>query len=276
MKDPKEILGIEINPKFVGAFFTERAEQKIRVFCFFTNGSTSQFDMPADGNLDTLQRFHSKLNMDESCFSVILDEVVQGRVYVRSEENHCLYTLLTTPGNVLPLFDAGIGDLPWKYCWRSLAVDILEYGETGDPEHCFAIRTQIGQSDALRLVRDSGAFTNPVYKRKKRSPRRLYLTLGLGLALLASLLSFGIFQHLKQIRGESFQPFAMTGLPAESNSANYYLLCKRQIIGPFPLKSIATMNAGGMLAAETLCRPENSLEWISLPALLSAQPPNQI
>lgn len=274
MKGIQNVTGIEINPKFVGALFTERADNRLRVFCFLTNGGTSQFEMAADENLDNLQRFHAKLNMDETCSSVIIDEVVQGRVYVCSEENHWLYTLLSAPGNILPIFNAEICDLPWKYCWRSLAADVLEYGEPGDSDHCFAIRTQIGKNDANRLVKDSGAFTNPTYIRKKKPRRRLYFYLPVGLALtfLAVLPVLGIFHCFNQGQGEAPRPAAATSLTTESSSGGYYLLCNRQIMGPFPLNSIIRMNAGGLLSAGTMCRPENSLEWASLTALIPSQP----
>ncbi|MDD5139579.1 MAG: hypothetical protein PHY43_04865 [Verrucomicrobiales bacterium] len=271
MKSIKNVIGIEINPKFVGALFTERIENSLRVFCFYTNGETSQFDMPADENLGNLQNFHSKLNMDEACSSVIVDEVVQGRVYVSSEGSHWLYTLLSTPGNVLPPFNADICNLAWQCCWRSQTADVLEYGKPGDPVHCFAIRTQISENDATRLVKDSNAFTNPLSVQKKQPHRWLYLNIGAVLAFLGILIVLTLFHSFKKSANDSVQSSVTTEATAETRDNSFYLLYNHQISGPYAMKIITSMNAGGLLNSETMCRPENSAEWISLATLFPSQ-----
>lgn len=271
MKSLKNVIGIEINPKFVGALFTERIEDTIRVFCFYTNGDTSQFDMSANDNLDNLQSFHLKLNMDETCSSVIVDEVVHGRVYVRSEGCYWLYTLLSTPGNGLPPFNADICNLPWRYFWRSQAADVLEYGKPGDPVHCFAIRTQISEIDATRLVKGSKAFTNPVSKPKKQPHRWLYLSIGVvALICLVTLVALKVLYPSKPSADKSASSSVTT---VQAKAASYYLLYNRQISGPYLGKSIETMNAGGLLNAGTMCRPESATEWVSLASLFPPQLP---
>lgn len=271
MKSVAKASGIEINPKFVGAFFTERTDDKLRVFCFFTNGGISKFDLAVEENLENLQGFHSKLNMDETCSSVILDEVVQGRVYVRAEERCWLYTLLAAPGNVLPSFDGDISSLPWDYCWRSQAADVLEYGKPGDSAHCFAIRTQIAETDAARLVKDSKAFTNLVSVPKKKSVAGLYLVRSAGLVLLGTIIGLAAFYTFKQKASGSPPPvLASKATPASGEDA-YYLLCNHQISGPYPVSVLASMNSGGLLNAETMCRTEQSSEWVSLAALWPSQ-----
>lgn len=130
MSQVKKIMGLEVNPKLVGALFTERLEKTLRVFCFYTNGNTSQFDVPAEENVDNMHHFFSKLKMDATCSSVIVDEVVQGRIYVNTEQDYWLYTLLSTPGNGLPPFNADLCNLPWKTCWRSQEAEILELGKS--------------------------------------------------------------------------------------------------------------------------------------------------
>jgi len=271
MKNLNKASGIEINPKFVGAFFTEQIENRLRVFCFFTNGGTSQFELAADENLDNLQSFQSKLNMDETCSSVILDEVVQGRIYVRTEDACWLYTLLSTPGDVLPQINGDICDLPWRHCWRSLAADVLEYGQPGDPVHCFAIRTQISEGDASRLVKDAKAFINPLSLKKKTSHGLAFLTIGLATVLLGSLIAGTAFYTSKQKADGSFNPTVAPMATAEPTTCTYYLLYKHKIAGPYPVKIIASMNAGGLLAPETMCRPEKSTEWASLATLFPPQ-----
>lgn len=268
----KNVMGLEVNPKFVGALFTERLENKLRVFCFYTNGGTSQFDLPAEANLDNMHHFFSTLKMDATCSSVIIDEVVQGRVYVNSEATHWLYTLLSTPGNVLPPFNADIFELPWQTCWRSQEAEILEYGQPGEAVHCFAIRTEISENDALRLVKDSRAFTSPVSLAKKQPHRWLYLNLALvlvGLGILIALTTVYTF------KGSHNKPAEIeVGKLATANpSLGYYLLQNRQISGPYSVKTITDLNTGGLLNATTMCRAENSTEWISLNKVIPVATP---
>ncbi len=268
MKEIKKTCGIEINPKFVAACFTEQIENKLRVFCFFANGGTSQFELSAEENLRHLQSFYSKLNTDDTCSSVILDEVVQGRVYVRSGKNCLIYTLLSTPGNGLPSFDGDIGDLPWTYCWRSQAVDVLEYGKPGDPGHCFAIRTQISENDAQRLVKESKAFTNPLSVRKRKPHRRLYLAVGVVLVLLGMLIGLTIFYNFKP---KASNPIPAVEVIVEPRADTYYLLCNHQITGPYPVGIVSSLQAGGLLNPETMCRSDKSTEWVGLTTLFPAQ-----
>ena len=272
MNKLKKASGIEINPKFVGALFTERVEKTLRVFCFYTNGCTSQFDVPAEENSDNLQHFFSTLKMDATCSSVIIDEVVQGRIYVNNEVTHWLYTLLSTPGNKLPSFNADICDLPWQICWRSQEADILEYGQPGASVHCFAIRTQISENDAWRLVKGAKAFTNPVSLAKRQPHRWLYFNLALVLVSLGILIALTTVYTFK---GSNSKPVEMeVGKPAITDpSLGYYLLQNRQISGPYSVKTITDLNTGGLLNATTMCRAENSTEWISLTKVIPVATP---
>ncbi|MEI8289905.1 MAG: hypothetical protein WCH99_10565 [Verrucomicrobiota bacterium] len=263
MSQVNKVMGLEVNPKFVGALFTERLEKTLRVFCFYTNGNTSQFDVPAEENADNMHHFFSKLKMDATCSSVIVDEVVQGRIYIKTEQEHWLYTLLSTPGNKLPPFNSDIFKLPWKTCWRSQEAEILELGKLGRAMHCFAIRTQISENDAHRLVKDSKAFTNPVSIPPKQPYRWLYLNLALVLVILGLLIAWTTFYTFKGNTPKTDR--AVVILPAASDqSTSYYLLQNRQISGPYYIKTIANMNTGGLLHSNTMCRAENSTEWISL------------
>ena len=272
MSQIKKIMGLEVNPKLVGALFTERLEKTLRVFCFYTNGNTSQFDVPAEENTDNMHHFFSKLKMDATCSSVIVDEVVQGRIYVNTEQDHWLYTLLSTPGNGLPPFNADLCNLPWKTCWRSQEAEILELGKPGRPVHCFAIRTQISENDAQRLVKDSQAFTHPVSIPPKQPYRWLYLNLALVLVGLGLLIAWTTFYTFK---GNATKPDgAAVMLPTIADpTISYYLLQNRQISGPYPVKTIASMDAGGLLNSNTMCRAENSTEWINLAKVISAPTP---
>lgn len=269
MANQQSVIGLEINPKFVGALFTDQMDDVLRVFCFYINGEVAQFEMPVEGNLDSLRHFFTRLNMEETCSSVVIDEVVQGRFYVRSEDNHWLYTLLSSPGNMLPLYTTDICSLPWRVCWRSLEADILEYGNPGEPAHCYAIRTPVTESDATRLVKQSKAFMNPVSIQKKRSPSRLFLNIGVGLACLGIPIALTLFYAFKPNANASpesnvavvarVQPKAVTG--------SYYLLYNHQISGPYSVQTISDMKAGGLLNADAMCRADKSAEWVGLSTL---------
>jgi hypothetical protein len=45
-------VGIEMNPKLIGALLTDQVDNTLRVFCFYTSGRLSQFDVPAAENQD--------------------------------------------------------------------------------------------------------------------------------------------------------------------------------------------------------------------------------
>src|SRR6185295_4746941 len=79
-----EPLGIEINPQRVGVLLTDHIGDTLRLFCFYTNATVSQVDVPADENRENLSALFVTLSMEETCSSFILDEVVQGRLYVKS------------------------------------------------------------------------------------------------------------------------------------------------------------------------------------------------
>lgn len=266
MTRQQNIIGIEVNSKFVGVLFTERLEKVLRVFCFYRNGDTTQFEMSAEGNLDNLQHFYSRMNMDPTCSSVVLDEVVQGRVYVSSGERHWLYTLLSAPGQVLPPLKANVCDLPWQCCWRSQEAEILEYGQPGDATHRFAIRTEISEADSTRLVNQSKAFTNPAFIHKKNTQRQLSPKVALVLASLMVLAGLTVGYTFKSNAGKTAAPDAPLTVKAEPGKTGegLYLLSNHQISGPYDSQTIGNLFAGGLLPAGTLCRPDQSAEWVGL------------
>jgi hypothetical protein len=276
MAKHQNVIGLEINPKFVGALFTNQVDDLIHVFCFYVNGEVAQFDMSAKDNLDGLRHFFTKMNMEETCSSVVIDEVVQGRFYVRSQEDHWLYTLLASPGNLLPLSGADICQLPWRTCWQSPEAEILEYGGSGDTAHCYAIRTAITETDAARLVKQSKAFINPVSVRRKPPRNHLLLNLGVGLACVGIPLALTLFYTLKPRAHAASEPRAAVAArahfrPVSGGSGNrYYLLYNHQISGPYTDQTISAMRAGGLLNADAMCRADGATEWASLSTLFPA------
>lgn len=277
MAQQQQVIGFEINPQFIGAMLTEQVDNLLRVFCFYLNGEIASFDLPAAENHDNLRHFFTRLNMEETCSSLIIDEVVQGRFYVRSpaaEDKYWLYTLLSSPGNLVAVNSTQICHLPWRVCWRSQEAEVLECGKPGDAMHCFAIRTLVTQDDADRLLKQSKAFVNPIVLRGKRSRKKIYLGVGVGLACLTLPMALTFFCLNKSVANVSPQPAAAMIAPAQPPvpaAGNYYLLCDRQITGPYPVKTIAEMQAAGQLKTGTLCRAENSAEWGDLADL--ALPP---
>ncbi len=260
-------MGIEINPKLVGALFTDKIGDTLRLFCFYTNGETSQFDVPHEDNRDNLRGLLASLNAEETCTSLILDEVVQGRVYVQANNQHWLYTLLRSPGNIPPPLNADIADLPWQVCWRSHEAEVLRYQQPNDPERCLAIRTRIGENDAARLVKTSKAFTHPVSIPSKRPQPRPYLNLAVALLALVVLVGATLFYTFRQSHRAAAAPVAAVQTKALPAMPGYYLLCNHRISGPYPAKVIADMTAGGLFSDGTMCRPENSMEWGKLAAV---------
>ncbi len=269
-----QTIGIEINPKLIGVLLTEKIGDTLRLFCFYTNAEISQVDVPAEENRDNLRAFFTTLNMEETCSSLILDEVVQGRVYLKIENQHWLYTLLKSSRAALPPLNADLADLPWRVIWRSQEAQVLEYGQPGDAEHCYAIRKEIGESDAERLVKNSKAFTKPVSIPRKQPHRWVYANLVIALLAVGILVSATILYTFKQGNHASTQKLAVgPAVPNVSVTVGCFLLYNHQITGPFPVKFIADLNTASLLNPEVLCRLENSNDWIKPADLLSNQPP---
>ena len=260
-------MGIEVNPKLVGALFTDKIGDSLRVFCYYTNGEISQFDVPEEENRESLRGLLATLNTEETCTSLIQDEVVQGRVFVQSGKDHWLYTLLRSPGQTPPPLNADIADLPWQVCWRSFEAEVLRYAQTDGPERCIAIRTHINENDASRLVRTSKAFTRPVSIPRKQPHRWLYAYIAIALLALGAVIGGTLFYTFKQNRTVAALPKQVAPAKVDSESGAYYLLFNHKISGPYPAKVIADMSASGLFNDETMCRPENSTEWGKIAAV---------
>jgi GYF domain 2 len=277
MNKRSHAVGIEINPKLIGVLLTERIGNTLRMFCFYTSGCTSQFDVPAEENRDNRHELFSSLNVEATCSSVILDEAVQGRIYAQSENQHWLYTLLISPGNRLPL-NADIGDLPWQVIWRSQEMEALQYRATEGAEPSFALRSRLTEDDALRLVKNSKSFTNPVSPLRKPPHRWLLLNIALVLVALAVVVTATVFYTFKQNHNHTSRPAPALNTkntaPATPTGSSYFLLYNRQISGPYPTKVIADMNAAGLFNRDTMCRTEASTEWVKLATVFPPKTPN--
>lgn len=267
-KKPKA-LGVEINPKLVGVLFTENTLDTLRLFCYYTNAEISQFDVPVEGNTANLQALFAGLNLEASCTSLILDEVVQGRVYIQKDTEFWLYTLLKSPGESMPPLNADIGELPWRVIWKSQEVEVLQYGQLGDSEHCFALRSLTTEADAARLMQNSRAFTLPVSVSRIKSYPGFFLKVGnlllLGVIFTGAMLLAGkILLHKAR---ENAPPPARL-VTAGAAPSDCYLLLNHKISGPYPASLVLNMYADGLLSSDALCRSGNSVDWIK-PARLT-------
>lgn len=270
-------VGIEVNPKLIGVLLTDQVANTLRIFCFYTSGRISQFDVPAEENRDSRHELFSALNIEQSCSSVIVDEAVQGRIYVQADNDNerWLYTVLKSPGSQLPL-NADIADLPWKVIWRSSEMEALQYQPADGAAPSFALRSKIKEHDAARLLKNSHSFTNPVSPRAKKPRRWLYLTLGLALLALAVVVGATTFYTFKKTRVPQtvrVSPVKITAHAAPAAPAGYFLLYNHQISGPFPAKVVADMNAAGLFPPGTMCRTENATTWVELSAAFPSSGP---
>lgn len=255
-------MGIEINPKLVGALFTDRVGSTLRVFCFYTNGEISQFDVPDEDNRESLRGLLAMLNTEETCTSLMLDEVVQGRVYVKSGDKYWLYTVLRWPGQVPPPLNADLAELPWKKVWQSHEAEVLLYVQPDGLERFIAVRTHINENDASRLVRSSRAFTAPISVPRKQASNPLHVYASIVLLMFGLSVASTIFFALRQPRvvaAASAPAIAQAKAPVATG--DYFLLCNHKISGPYPAKVVADMSASGLFSDDTMCRPANATEW---------------
>ena len=258
-----EPLGIEINPQRVGVLLTDHIGDTLRLFCYYTNATVSQVDVPAEGNRDNLSALFVTLSMEETCSSFILDEVVQGRLYVKSEDKHWLYTLLKSAQGTLPALNADLAGLPWRIAWLSRDTQVLEYGWPGEGEHCFCIRKEISEEDATRLVKNSKAFIKPSSTPRKQKPARSSASLILAMLASAMLNSVAVIYAVEQEGHAPAQPAAASpASPAAPQPSGFYVLYNHQISGPFPAKTIADLNISGLFAQDVLCRAEGATDWL--------------
>lgn len=257
-----QTIGININPRLLGVLLTDRVGNTLRIFCYYTNGRTSQFDVPAEENSGSRHELFSALNIEPTCISVIHDAAIQGRIHVKTDNQHWLYTLLNSPGSQLPL-NADVTDLPWQVVWRSPEMEALQYRPEEDGEWSYAIRARIHESNADRLVKDFQLFTNPVSPARKQPQRWVHLNLGLML-LAVALVAAGTLYYTFKSGGHLARSAAAAPTHAQHAQGGYYLLYHHQISGPYAAPVLADMNAAGLFNPETMCRAEKSTVWDKL------------
>lgn len=268
------VLGIEINPSLIGVLFADTVGDTLRLFCFYTNAETSQFDVPLEENRENLRALFATLKIDATCTSLIVEDVVQGRIYVHRDGRHWLYTVLKSPGNTIGALDANIADQDWKVIWRTQEVEVLQCGHSGFAEHSLAIRTQISENDAARTMQNSKAFTKPVSIPRSKPQSRLPATVAAILLLVTILGGAAVYYASNKSSRAPVKPETVATAVAAGNAGqNYYVLYNHQITGPYPAKVLTELNAAGVLSAQAMCRTENSTDWIKLSDLASTSTP---
>lgn len=265
----------------IGALFTDRVGDRLRVFCFYLNGDAGHFDVPDEGNRDSLHALFSKLDMVDQCTSVILEKVVRGRIYVEREGVLQSYTLLATPGDVLPAFNSEIYNLPWKTVWASQEAEVLKLSGAGNAVHCYAIRSRINDVDAPELYRSSCAFTNPMFAAERLTQPYYWVRPLAAAAGVVAVLALGWWLGYSTASGKGAEHVAARELKLESRSERarpvpaeeikVQMLANRVITGPFTARELSQMNEGGKIPADAMFRVAGDVEWVTLREITSGK-----
>jgi hypothetical protein len=242
-----KIHAVEINPSMVGALFTDRNGDQVRLCVYYANGDTVQFEVPEHENRESLQNLFSKLDMASGCTSVILEKVVRGRVYGERDGKLQLYTLLATAGDELPAIQANICDLPWQVVWASTEAEVLRLTDPKRDWDCYAIRSLVSPVDAEKLYRSAHAFVKPLTMPAQKQSFSLAASHLVTAALLLVAVGLGWFLGHQSNKDMPVQ-----------------VLSDRKITGPFSLAEVQSMKSEGKLPADAVFRTQGATEWISL------------
>ncbi len=258
--------GLEINPKLVGAIFTDATEDALRVFCIYVNGDTHEFELPLDDNRESLHALYAQLDMLDKCDSAIVESVVQGRVYAQDDKTCWMYTILATSGSCAPDVRANIHHLPWKRIWTAKGTEVLRLGSRGRRRYCYAVRTEITDEDLHQTLKRARAFLNPVPPPMRRTVPVATLLALLGAALL--LTAGATWYHLRKPEVVARAgPAPKPSPPAPKYSATkFQVLAEGKIEGPLPWAMLLQWSESGRIGPETLVRPEGEVDWQPLRA----------
>lgn len=271
MKGKSTTLGIEVNATQIGALFTNSDGEEIRIFCYYQNGSISQFNVPAQENMENLRQLFDNMKMEITCTSFILPEAVQGRVFMNQGGHVRLYTILKTPGPAAPL-NADIANLEWQSVWKCPDTEVLCYNSPGGTGRSYAIRSEIKDDDAARLMQSSRAFCSPASPRFKPARQGGLTYVLLTLVCLSVIISAtACFKgHSESSAAAPRISTATTGAPAANG---YFLMSGHRINGPYPGKVVTDLASAGLINNDAMCRAEGSTDWIKISDLLATAAP---
>jgi len=272
-----KVNALEINAAMIGALFTDRVGERLRVFCFYVNGDTGQFDAPLAENCDSLHSLFAKLDMVGQCTSVVLEKVVRGRIYVESNGALHSYTLLATPGVALPSLNAEIHNLPWKTVWASQEADILRLNGGGGATHCYAIRSPVNDVEAPALYRSSNAFLEPQSATERTGSISHWARQAAVVAMVVSIFGMGWWLGRSQTSPAVQRVAAREITKAKvvvGVQSQVQMLANRAITGPFTMQELGQMNQDGKLPADAMFRVVGSTEWVPFRDISSAALPS--
>lgn len=258
------VQAIEINASMIGALFTDRSDNQLRIFCFYFNGDTGEFDVPEESNRDSLHSLFAKLDMVDKCTNVILEKVVRGRIYVEREGGLFSYTLLAALGDVHPLLDTNTCNLPWETVWASSEAEVLRVAGVGQAKHCYAIRSPVKEVDVAALYRTSRAFVNPKPVVKKiTGVHSNAVRQGVIVALLVIVVGLSWLMGYSMGNNAPALPATMPELEAASSAVEtkVHMIFAQAITGPYTMTELSRMNAAGKLPAEAMFRVVGNSEW---------------
>lgn len=262
--------GIEINPKQVGAIFTETTEDVVRVFCLYVNGDTLQFEVPVEENQTSLNVLFRQLDMLDKCSSAIVDQVVQGRIYAQDDKACWMYTLLATAGSRSPGLKSNIHLLPWKRVWSAKGTEVLLLGGRRRKNYCYAVRAEITEGEMSKTIAQSQPLVRPIPPPAKRALSLATLTV---LFVVAALLGGGSawfhFRDQKPMVVKASAPRKPQSAAETMSQPNCYLLVNREIKGPLAMQTVLEMQKSGAITLDTLVRLEGELDWRAFKDLLN-------
>ncbi|HEX5220390.1 MAG TPA: hypothetical protein VFZ59_12540 [Verrucomicrobiae bacterium] len=254
--------GVEINPKMVGAIFTEVVGESLRVFCLYVNGDRFECVVPAEENQQNIATIFAQLDMPENCASLIAERVVQGRLYSQDHKGAWMYTLLATDGSHSPGLSSRMDRLPWKTVWRTQTTEVLLLKDFWSRNYCYAVRAELTGEDLKNSLAKYRPLVHPLLPPTKRTLPLVTLAI---LFLAVGLLAGGAAWF--RSRGEA--PLPVRASAAEkplsgtevAPATKYCLLLDREIQGPFEMPAILKMRASGMVTSDTLIRLDGALDW---------------
>jgi hypothetical protein len=269
MKPINRIRGMEINTKLVGALFTDTIGDRLSVFCLYRNGEALQFDLPAEGNIASVDEMFRQFDLFKKGNSVVVEQLVRSRVYVEEPKGIWMYVLLATEGSRCPHIDEKLHDLPWQCVWSGRGTEVLKL-ERGRRDYCFAVRSPIIEAQLKSTLRETNALLHP---RMWLPPKRLALKAAAG-GLAGVLVIIGLVAGFRHVRnGGGAKPTVVSARPLTPSAVlpgaptNYFLLANRELSGPFPLEKILEREKTGQLPADALVRAEQSADWQKLDLL---------
>lgn len=266
--------GIEINTKLVGALFTDTIEDRLSVFCLYLNGEALQFDLPAEGNIASVDELFRQFDLFKKGNSVVVEQIVRSRIYVEEPKGIWVYTLLATEGSRCPSIDQNLHSLRWKCVWSARGTEILKL-EYGKGDYCFAVRSPIIEAQLQHTLHETKALVHP----KMDSPPKRLALIAAASVLAGVVLIAAVVAGYRQLRnGAGVKPIVVSARSVAPIAVvpvaptNYFLLVNRELSGPFPLENILEREKTGQLPTDALIRAEQSADWQKLDLLIGLRP----